>query len=268
MLMNTDRKAYWEKRDRVAWLWLNSHETRNALGSELVSAGVECLNEIREDDDVGVVCLAGKGGVAWCAGMNLRELGRRDPDRPPIRVGDLHDGIRSFPKPVIGVVNGYCLGGGISLLANCDLGIAGDSAQFGLPETARGGPPGRAIGEILHTIPQKFAYDLILSGRNWTAQQALNAGLVSRIAPHDELEEVAHHWANDMATFDPAGLMYCKRTMLRILDVLPRSQRIELNTLGGQEMRAAGHRGMFGDAKESALNFLQHVPNTKAKELA
>jgi hypothetical protein len=62
--------------------------------------------------------------------------------------------------------------------------------------------------------------------------------------------------------------MYCKRTMHRIMDVLPRSQRIELNSLGGQEMRAAGHQGMFGDARESAKKFLEHAPDTKAKALA
>jgi enoyl-CoA hydratase/carnithine racemase len=264
-MASSDKKAYWEQRGRVAWLYLNYPETRNALGNELVRDSVECLEEIRGRDDIGVVCLTGGGGVgSWCAGMNLRELGRLDPSKPPIRVETLHDGLRYFPKPVIGVVNGYCLGGGISLLANCDLGIASDRATFGLPEVARGGPPGRAIGEILHTIPQKYAFDLILSGRNWDAQKALMAGLVTRVAPHDELENVAQQWASDIASFDAAGLMYCKRVMHRILNVLPRDQRIELNTLGNQEMRAAGFRGMFGESRESALNFLKHEEGTKA----
>jgi trans-feruloyl-CoA hydratase/vanillin synthase len=264
-MTSSNKKAYWEQRGRVAWLYLNYPETRNALGNELVSDSVACLDEIRGRDDIGVVCLTGGGGVgSWCAGMNLRELGRLDPSKPPIRVETLHDTLRFFPKPVMAVVNGYCLGGGISLLANCDLGIAGDKALFGLPEVARGGPPGRAIGEILHTIPQKYAFDLILSGRNWDAQKAMQAGLVTRVVPQDELETVAQEWASDIASFDPNGLMYCKRVMHRILNVLPRDQRIELNTLGNQEMRAAGFRGMFGESRESALNFLKHEEGTKA----
>jgi enoyl-CoA hydratase/carnithine racemase len=259
------KRAYWEQRDNVAWLWLNYPETRNALGNDLVTDAVACLDEIEKRDDIGAVCLIGGGNVgSWCAGMNLRELGRLDPSLPPIRVERIHDGLRYFPKPVIGVVNGYCLGGGISLLANCDLGIASDKATFGLPEVVRGGPPGRAIGEIMHTMPQKYVFDLILSGRNWDAQKALQAGLVSRVAPHDELEEVAHRWASDIASFDHDSLMYAKRTMHRILNVLPRDQRIELNTLGGREMRAAGHRGMFSDSAGSAISFLNHGEGTKA----
>lgn len=267
-MVEQEKKAYWQQRDNVAWLYLNSPETRNALGYELVRDAIACLREIESREDIGCVCLTGGGGVgSWCAGMNLRELGRLDPSRPPIRVDELHDGIRFFPKPVIGVVNGYCLGGGISLLANCDLGIAGDRASFGLPEIARGGPPGRAIGEIMHTMPQKYVFDLILSGRNWDAHKALQAGLVSRVAPHDRLEEVAQAWASDIASFDRAALMYTKRIMHRILKVLPRDQRIDLNTLGNQEMRAAGHRGMFGSAREGALAFLSHEEGTKATRL-
>ncbi len=259
------KRAYWEQRDSVAWLYLNYPETRNALGNELVRDTVECLNEIRDRDDIGAVCLTGGGNVgAWCAGMNLRELGRLNPDLPPIRVEDLHDGLRFFPKVVIGVVNGYCLGGGISLIANCDLGIASDNATFGLPEVVRGGPPGRAIGEIMHTMPQKYVFDLILSGRNWDANKAMQAGLISRVAPAAELEETAQRWASDIASFNHAGLMYSKKIMHRILKVLPRDQRLELNTLGNQEMRAAGFRGMFTDAPGSALSFLKHEADTKA----
>lgn len=254
--------AYWEKRDNVAWLYLDDPKARNALGSGVILDAVQCLEEIARDDDVGVVCLTGAGDVAFCSGNNLRELSGMVERKAHVSL--LHNAVRHNEKPVIAVVQGYCLGGGISLLANCDLGIASDRAEFGLPEVVRGYPPGRALGEILQTIPQKYAFDLAMTGRNWPAEKALMAGLITRVVPHDELFEEAQKWASDMAAFPPASLRATKVIMHRILNILPHDLRIEMNTIG---FGTVGREGIQGDHANSIKSFFRHEEDTKARPL-
>lgn len=263
-MVSEQRKVRWEQRDNVAWMYIDSPETRNALSVEVIRDTVRSLEEIGQNDEIGTVCLRGEGDIAFCAGMNLRDLGRLDPARPPLDAGLMHDAIRHFPKPVIAVVNGYCVGGGISLLANCDLAIASDRAVFGLPEVIRGGPPGRAMGEIIQTIPAKLSMELILTGRNWDAQKALQAGLINRIAPHDQLEAMAQAWASDMASFPHQALANAKMIVHRLNDVLPHDERVQANTDAMRELSEQGDRGMFGNTENSALNFLSKKQGTKA----
>lgn len=264
-MVSPDRKARWEKRDNVAWLYIDAPESRNALSVEVIRDVQVSLNEIKDVDEVGAVCITGAGDVAFCAGMNLKDLGRLNPDRPPLDVGPMHDAIRHFPKPTIAVVNGYCVGGGISLLANCDLAIASEEkGLFGLPEIIRGGPPGRAIGEIAHMIAVKNVFDLILSGRNWDAHKAQAVGIINRVAPHAELEQAAQTWASDIGSFNQPALMYAKRTIHKILNILPHDDRIETNSLMSSEMRADGHHGMFGGEGRSALAFIEKRSDSKA----
>lgn len=265
--MTTQPKfAYWEKRDNVAWLYLDDPATRNALGSAVAEAVVRCIAEIEEDDEIGVVCLTSSHETSFSSGNNLKELARLEPPATTTTVGELHDGIRHCTRPVIAVVHGYCLGGGISLLANCDLAIASDQATFGLPEVVRGYPPGRALGEILQTIPAKWAFDLAMSGRNWPAERALAAGLISRIVPHDELLESAQKWASDMASFPPGSLRMTKTIMHRILDILPHDERVTAN-LSGYARDATTTPGIVGDGPNSIRSFFRHEEDTKARSL-
>ncbi len=265
-MTNQTAAAYWEKRDNVAWLFLNDPASRNALGSAVAEAVVKCIAEIEEDDEIGVVCLTGAGEVSFCSGNNLKELAGLAPPATATTVGDLHMGVRNCTRPVIAVIQGYCLGGGISLLANCDLAIASDRSLFGLPEVARGYPPGRALGEILQTIPSKWAFDLAMSGRNWPAERALDAGLISRIVPHEHLHEEAQKWAADMASFPASSLRMTKTIMHRILDVLPHDERVQMNRTG-YTRSGEFTPGIVGDGPNSIRSFFRHEPDTKARSL-
>lgn len=265
-MTNQTAVAYWEKRDNVAWLFLNDPPTRNALGSAVAEAVVRCIEEIEQDDSIGVVCLTGSGEVSFCSGNHLKELARLVPPATKTTVGELHMAVRNCSRPVMAVIQGYCLGGGISLLANCDLAIASDQSQFGLPEVARGYPPGRALGEILQTIPSKWAFDLAMSGRNWPAQRALDAGLISRIVPHRELHSEAQKWASDMASFPSSSLRMTKTIMHRILDILPHDDRVRMNT-SGYSRSGEFTPGIVGDGPNSIRSFFRHETDTKARPL-
>ena len=265
-MTTTEAKAYWEKRGNVAWLYLNDPATRNSLGSAVAEAVVKCVAEIDADEDVNVVCLTGSTDVSFCSGNNLKELAKLVPPATSTTTGELHDAIRHCTRPVIAVIKGYCLGGGISLLANCDLAIAGDKATFGLPEVVRGYPPGRALGEILQTIPTKWAFDLAMSGRNWTADRALAAGLISRVVPDADIYTEAQKWAEDMATFPPGSLRMTKTIMHKIMDVLPHDDRVKLNQTGyARDDKVTP--GIVGDGKNSIRAFFRHEEDSKARSL-
>lgn len=206
-----------EKRDAVAKITFNRPEKRNALSRDMIREILAAFEEIREDDSIAVVLTTGTGDIAYCAGRDLSEFtqggGRvRGTDRRALpRAYHVAEVIRNFPKVTIAVVNGFCLGGGITLLLPHDLAIASDKAQFGLPEVERGFLPYPIVATIFRAlIPTKFAFELILTGKNWDARKSLEVGLINRVVPHDELQEAAWLWGKEIAQWDKTTLKYCK----------------------------------------------------------
>jgi crotonobetainyl-CoA hydratase len=208
-----------ERRGRVAKIIFNRPEKKNALSRDALREIGAALDELREDDQVSVILTTGAGDEAYCAGRDLKEFprDRLEPDHRDTRlptsayvVGEM---IRSHPKIVIAVVNGYCLGAGITLLLPHDLAIASDErAKFGLPEVMRGFLPYPIAATIFKSlIPTKFGLEMILTGKNWDAKKALEVGLINRVVPHAELQEAAWEWAEEIARWDRLTLQYCKK---------------------------------------------------------
>jgi enoyl-CoA hydratase/carnithine racemase len=216
--MSTERKyIFVEKRGAVAKIIFNRPEKRNALNRDTIRELLAVFEELRSDDSVAAVLTTGSGDIAYCAGRDLSEFpteggrNRGSDRRSDPRAYHVAEVIRTFPKVTIAVVNGYCLGGGITLLLPHDLAIASDKAQFGLPEIMRGFLPYPIVATIFRTlIPTKLAFELILTGKNWDARKAMEAGLINRVVPHDQLQEAAWSWAEEIARFDKTTLKYCK----------------------------------------------------------
>jgi enoyl-CoA hydratase/carnithine racemase len=145
---------------------------KNALSQAAIRG---CFEELRNDDSIAVVLTTGAGDVAYCAGRDLSEFpteggkNRGTDRRSEPRAYHVAEMIRTFPKVTVAVVNGYCLGGGITLLLPHDLAIASDKAQFGLPEIMRGFLPYPIIATMFKTlIPTKLAFEMILTGETGT----------------------------------------------------------------------------------------------------
>src|ERR1051325_4162654 len=179
-----------ETRDTVAKITINRAEKRNALSRDVIRELLAVFDELRHDDAIAVVLTTGAGDIAYCAGRDLSEFptegGRtRGTDRrSEPRAYHLAEVIRTFPKVTIAAVNGYCLGGGITILLPHDLAIASDKAQFGLPEIMRGFLPYPIVATIFRTlIPTKLAFELILTGKNWDAKKSMEAGLIKLVVP-------------------------------------------------------------------------------------
>jgi len=206
-----------EKRGAVAKITINRPEKRNALSRAAIREMLAVLEELRTDDDIAVVLTTGAGDVAYCAGRDLSEFptegaqNRGTDRRAEPRAYHLAEVLRTYPKVTIAVVNGFCLGGGITLLLPHDLAIASDKAQFGLPEIKRGFLPYPIIATMFKTlIPTKFAFEMILTGENWDAQRSMAAGLINRVVPHDKLHDEAWKWGEEIGRFDKITLKYCK----------------------------------------------------------
>jgi enoyl-CoA hydratase/carnithine racemase len=206
-----------ETRGAVAKITINRPEKRNALSRDTIREILAFFEEVRKDDSIAVVLSTGAGDVAYCAGRDLSEFPteggkhRGTERRAEPRAYHVAEMIRTFPKVTIAVVNGYCLGGGITLLLPHDLAIASDKAQFGLPEIMRGFLPYPIIATIFKTlIPTKLAFEMILTGKNWDAKKSMDAGLINRVVPHDQLQDEAWKWGEEIANFDKITLKYCK----------------------------------------------------------
>jgi enoyl-CoA hydratase/carnithine racemase len=215
--MDTERKYITvEKRAGVAKITINRPDKRNALSRDTIREMLAAFEELRNDDSIAVVLTTGAGDIAYCAGRDLSEFptegGQSTLERRSLpRAYHVAEVIRTFPKVTIAVVNGFCLGGGITILLPHDLAIASDRAQFGLPEIMRGFLPYPIVATIFRTlIPTKLAFELILTGQNWDAQKSMEAGLINRVVPHAELQEAAWKWGEEIARFDKTTLKYCK----------------------------------------------------------
>ncbi len=205
-----------ERRDRVAIITINRPEKRNALNIKTREEGAHVLDELREDESIRVVIFTGAGDKAFVAGADIAEFaGRTAITQREVMLGrSLFTAIDSFPKPVIAMVNGYCLGGGCELALACDIRIASDKASFGQPEINLGIiPGGGATQRLTRLIGEGKAMELILTGDIIDAQTAYNLGLVNTVVPAADLEARTMELANRIAEKSPVALRMAKEAV-------------------------------------------------------
>ena len=176
-----------ELRGTALILTLDRPERMNALSRELICALGEAARNAATDAAVRAIVLTGAGEKAFCAGADLKERQSlsKDQVREVVRLYRSEFGaIDRSPKPVIAAINGVALGGGLELALMCDLRVAGANAQLGLPETGLGIIPGAGGTQKLpRIVGEARAKEMILLGRRLTADEALEWGLINRVAP-------------------------------------------------------------------------------------
>jgi enoyl-CoA hydratase len=205
-----------ERRERVAIITINRPEKRNALNIKTREEGAAVLEELSADNDVRVVVFTGAGDKAFIAGADIAEFsGRTAITQREVMLGrSLFTAIDNFPKPVIAMVNGYCLGGGCELALSCDLRIASDRASFGQPEINLGIiPGGGGTQRLTRLVGEGKAMELILTGDIIDAQTAYNLGLVNMVVPATELEARTMDLANRIAEKSPVALRLAKEAV-------------------------------------------------------
>jgi enoyl-CoA hydratase len=196
----------------VALVTIDRPEARNALNFALLAQLAEVLETLDRDGEVRAVVLSGAGERAFAAGADIVELAEQTPERLAAEGHfEAWDRIAAIGLPIIAAVRGYALGGGCELAMSCDLIVAGDDAQFGQPEIRIGVMPGAGgTQRLTRAIGQARAMELILTGRMLPAEEALAAGLVSRVVPAGDTLASAIELADTIAGMPPVAVRAAK----------------------------------------------------------
>lgn len=199
----------------TAKITINRPHKRNAFTPDTVAEMSDALRLCRDMPDVRVVILTGAGDKAFCSGGDMNVKGRGGyvghDGVPRLNVLDVQKQIRSLPKPVIAMVNGYAIGGGHVLHILCDLSIAAETAKFGQTGPKVGSfDGGYGAGYLAAIVGQKKAREIWYLCRQYTAAEALEMGLVNKVVPFEDLEAECVRWAREMLRLSPTALRLMK----------------------------------------------------------
>ena len=259
------KNILFEKKDHLAYVTLNRPERRNAIDPATSAELKDAFEAFKADDDLWVAILTGAGDKAFSAGADLvamsqtRAAGGADPEVPAAPFAGITRGYECW-KPIIAAIHGYCLAGGLELALSCDIRIAADNSQLGLPEPKRAIIPGATGTQRLpRAVPLAFAMELLLTGDRYDAETALRFGLVSRVVPRDQLMETAEAVAQSILKNGPLAVRLIKQAAMQ-----GREMSFEDGTK--LEMKFSGEVFRTDDAREGPLAFAEkREPNYRGK---
>lgn len=188
-------------------LTINRPERRNALNDDLIGA-LTCA-VAAPDPEARVVVLTGAGDKAFCSGADLSPEAATfgfDYAEPRSSYAAMIRAGRSCPVPVIGRINGFCLAGGMGLLAVCDMAVAADTAKFGLPEVKVGLFPMQVAALLQPLLPPRIFAEMCYSGEMISASEALGCGLLNYVVPAEELDAKVAWLAGRVAEKSPTAI--------------------------------------------------------------
>jgi enoyl-CoA hydratase len=203
--------------DGVLTITINRPEARNAMTLAAAKLIAAALDELDSRDDLRIGILTGAGGT-FCAGMDLKGFLRGErPSLPDRGFGGLTR--RPPRKPLIAAVEGYALAGGFELVLACDLVVASEEAQFGVPEVKRGlAATAGGLVRLPRQLPYRIALELVLTGEMFPAPRAYEYGLVNRLVPAGEALAEARKLAQTIAANGPLSVAASKRVMVESQD--------------------------------------------------
>lgn len=253
----------YEKAEGIARITINRPHVHNAFRPLTVQEMMDAFADAREDREIGVVLLRGAGDKAFCTGGDQKVRGDAgyvgDDGVPRLNVLDLQRQIRYLPKPVIAVVAGYCIGGGHVLHLVCDLTIAADNAIFGQAGPRVGSfDAGYGATLLARIVGHKKAREIWYLCRQYTAQEALEMGLINAVVPLERLEEETVKWAREILQMSPTAIRFLKAAFNADTDGLAGLQQLagDATLLFYQTEEAKeGHRAFLEKRKPDFSKF-------------
>lgn len=207
----------------IAKITINRPQVYNAFRPQTNFDMLDAMDICRERQDIDVVVFTGIGDKAFCSGgdQNVKGVGGYVDDNgiPRLNVLDLHKKIRELPKPVVAMVNGYAIGGGHVLHVVCDLTIASENARFGQTGPKVGSfDGGFGSSYLARHVGQKKAREIWFLCQQYSAQEALDMGLINKVVPLENLEDTVVEWCKIMQQRSPLALRMIKRCLNAELD--------------------------------------------------
>jgi enoyl-CoA hydratase/carnithine racemase len=221
--LNGFKTLIYEKKDHIAYVTLNRPQALNVYNIQMRDDLYQVLSAIKDDPEVRVGILKGAGEKAFCSGADLNEfLTTPSPVvARQVRFGRNVWGLfLSIPQPLIAAVHGYVLGSGIEMALCCDIRIASEDAQFGLPEVGLGIIPAAGATQTLpRIIGRAKALEILLTSRWLNAEEAYRFGLVNRVVSREKLYENAEEMAQKIASYHPVAVRSAKEAVVKGLDL-------------------------------------------------
>lgn len=249
-----------KKEPPLGWIYLNRPDKLNAINEQLMKDLRQAVDELVADDQIRVIIITGQG-KAFSAGADISQfktLNGLTAWEFAKKGRELMDYIENLPKPTIAMINGYALGGGLELAMACDIRIAAEEAQVGLPEITLGIYPGfGGTQRLIRLIGKGKAMEMIMTGDRIPAREAERLGLVNKVVPLTELEKETRNFAIKLAEKPPVALKLIKLLV---------NQGLDIPILAGLNMESLGWGVVFSteDAKEGVNAFFEkRKPNFK-----
>ena len=240
----------------VATITIDRPDRRNAINSDVVSGISEGLVRAESEDPVRAVVLTGGGDKAFCAGGDLGGMGSEGAAQQHFiraEVGELFSQMRKSRLPIVARVNGHALAGGFGLMLACDLVVAADDAEFGMPEVNLGLWPFMITAVVARDLPRKVALDLMLTGRRIPASEGERWGFVNRVVPRGDLDGAVDDLVAELVSKSPLIVKLGKNSFYNVEDT---GFEDSLNYLAGMLTVTLGSE----DSAEGVSAFFQKRP--------
>jgi enoyl-CoA hydratase/carnithine racemase len=202
--------------DGVGWMTYNNPARHNALSSDMVAAVPAILRAFQGDPDVAVIVVTGAGDKAFVSGADISEFGER---RTTVEARAAYDRAMSaswraweeVDKPIIAMIRGYCIGGGLLTALRADIRVCAEGSQFGVPAARLGlGYAFGGVQQLVDLVGPAWTAEILFSGRRLSAAEALRIGLVNRVVPAEDLEAQVADLATSIAANAPLTVRACK----------------------------------------------------------
>jgi len=222
--MTETPKLLLEKDGPIGWIIFNQPEKRNAVSQEMWELMPDYVHDLATDDTIRVVVLRGAGDQAFVAGADIsqfKDRRRNMADEEEYRriSGRGQDALAALSKPLLAMIHGYCVGGGVSIAITCDIRLAADDARFGVPAARLGlGYHYHGMEKLMKLVGPAYTKEIFFTARtDFSAQDALRMGLVNQVVPRGELERFTRDYALTIARNAPLTLRSAKATVEQLV---------------------------------------------------
>lgn len=207
----------------IGWITFNAPERRNAMSLDMWQGLAEILRQMSEVDLLRVVVLKGAGDKAFVSGADISEFeekrsSQEDREIYEAAFDDAHITLSTFPKPVIAMIQGFCVGGGLAIALNTDIRIATDNSVFGIPAARLGlGYGFEAIKTLESIVGPSHAKDILFTARFLNTEEALRIGLINFIVGREDLENTVNDYVQRIAANAPLTIKAVKSTVAEVV---------------------------------------------------